>query len=142
MNRARADNFIPLMLMLLALLWPAGARGDDRPQRPQVAAATAQAGAEIPDRVERVAVTPPATARADAIGRVIDSIKPIELSRGKTVGDALANADVRAALNDWLDARPVTRVDYRRDMQVELFLAGTLGGCSDVVRRAVTKYTE
>src|SRR5207245_7042915 len=78
-------------------------------------------------------------AKADAIARVIDSIKPITIAKGKTVGDALANADVRAALTDWLENRPVTRVDYRRDLHVELSMAGTPGGCFDVVRRAVSK---
>ena len=83
-----------------------------------------------------------AAAKADAIDRVIDSIKPIELAKGKTVGDALTNTKVRADLTNWLESRPVTRVEYRRDLQIELSMAGTPHGCFDVIRRAVTKYTD
>jgi hypothetical protein len=80
-------------------------------------------------------------AKSDAMTRVIDSIKPIRLAGGKTIGDALANTDVRNAVNDWLENRPVIRVEYRRDLQIELALAGTPGGCFDHVRAAVEKYT-
>ena len=83
-----------------------------------------------------------ASAKADAISRVVDSIKPIPLAKGKTVGDALANKEVYHALSDWLENRPVIRVEYRRDLQVELSMAGTPGGCFGVVREAVVRYTD
>ena len=83
-----------------------------------------------------------AIAKADAMARVIDSIKPIHLAKGKTIGDALANKEVHGALIDWLENRPVIRVDYRRDLQVDLSMAGTPGGCFSVIRAAIEKYTD
>jgi hypothetical protein len=93
----------------------------------------------VPDADRQKAL---AAAKADAIGRVLDSIKPLPLTPDKTVADALANPDVRKDLNDWLENRPVTRVEYRRDMQVELYMAGTAGGCFDVLRRSVSDHTD
>ena len=83
-----------------------------------------------------------AIAKADAIENVIASIKPIRLSNEKTVGDALANREVRAAVVDWLDNRPVTRIEYRQNLHVQLTMAGTPGGCLDVLRTAIVKYTD
>lgn len=83
-----------------------------------------------------------AAAKADAIARVIDSIKPIPLASGKTIGDALANPEVHTALLDWLENRPITRVDYRRDLQLELSMAGTPHGCFDTLRHAITKHSD
>lgn len=83
-----------------------------------------------------------AAAKADAMSRVVDSLKPIGLVKGKTVGDALANQEVHRALSDWLENRPVIRVEYRRDLQLELSMAGTPDGCFSVVRAAIVKFTD
>jgi hypothetical protein len=84
-----------------------------------------------------------AAAKAEAIAHVVESIKPIALGKGETVGDAMTHhQEVRSALYEWLENRPVTRVEYRRDMQLDLTMAGTPGGCFEVVRRAVTKASE
>ena len=80
-----------------------------------------------------------AAAKDDAVGRVINSLKPIPLAKGSTIGDALADPKVHKDLEDWLQNRPVTRIDYKRDYQVELTMAGTPGGVFDLLRRSITK---
>jgi hypothetical protein len=83
-----------------------------------------------------------AAAKEDAVNRVIDSIKPIEISKGKTVGDALAEPEVHKAVMEWLAVRPVVRVDYHADLQIEITMAGTPNGLFDVVRHAVIERSD
>ena len=83
-----------------------------------------------------------ANARAEAIARVLDSVKPIHLTGSKTVADALAIPAVRTAIHDWLDNRPVTRVDYRRDLDLELTMAGTPSGLFEVLRRSLSEHPD
>ena len=78
----------------------------------------------------------------DAIARVVDSIRPIEISKGKTVGNALDQPDVRRAVMDWLAVRPVIRVEYRLDLSVEITMAGTPNGLFDTVRHAVIEHSD
>lgn len=81
-----------------------------------------------------------ATAKDDAIGRVIDSIKPIALTKDTTVGDAMqVNPAVRKDVEEWLAVRPVTRLEFRRDQQVELTMAGTPTGLAEALRRSIIK---
>jgi hypothetical protein len=84
-----------------------------------------------------------AAAKDDAVKRVMDSIQTILLADGKTVGDVMAShPKVRDAVVDWLNIRPVLRVEYRRDMQIELTMAGTPDGVFDAFRRAVANETD
>jgi hypothetical protein len=64
-------------------------------------------------------------ARENAIGRVIESIRPIEWSTGKTVGELLSANDgaLERAMVDYLTARPVTAVVFQDDMTVKLTMA-------------------
>src|SRR5438552_9030705 len=79
----------------------------------------------LADAVHRQAVC---DARRDAVNQVLQSIRPIPLSKGKTVADALANPPVREEMEKWLNARPVTQVEFRDDAQqqarVTLAVAG------------------
>jgi hypothetical protein len=79
------------------------------------------------------------SAEDDAIKHVLDSVQPILFADGKTVGDVMdSHPKVRQALLDWLNIRPVLRVEYRRDLQIELTMAGTPDGVFDTFRRAAS----
>jgi hypothetical protein len=93
----------------------------------------------VPDATRRKVLS---SAKEDAINRVIDSIRPIEISKGKTVGDALDQPEVRRAVMDWLAVRPVIRIEYRLDSSVEITLAGTPNGLFDTVRHAVIEHSD
>jgi hypothetical protein len=43
---------------------------------------------------------------------------------------------------DWLAVRPVIRIEYRLDLQVEITMAGTPNGMFDTVRHAVTERSD
>jgi hypothetical protein len=76
----------------------------------------------IPQDVREKALV---SARGDAVRRVVDSIRPVGVSSDHTLGEALGSGDAKPyrAVVDWMMARPITRVDFRSDMQVELELA-------------------
>lgn len=93
----------------------------------------------VPDETRRKVL---ASAKEDAINRVVDSIRPIEISKGKTVGDALDQPEVRRVVMDWLAVRPVIHVEYRLDVSVEITLAGSPNGLFDTVRHAVIEHSD
>jgi hypothetical protein len=62
-------------------------------------------------------------ARQNAIDGVIDSIKSIGISNGKTVADVLADKQISDGFGAWLAARPVTRLEFRNDLTVAMTLA-------------------
>jgi hypothetical protein len=64
-----------------------------------------------------------AAARDDAVDRIMKSIEPIELSEGKTVSQALEEGALHEALRAWLVGRPVTRLEFRNDLSIEITLA-------------------
>lgn len=78
--------------------------------------------AAIDEAVRRQAVI---QARENAIQRVLESIRPIELTHGKTIGDSLSANDgaLERAMTDYLAARPVTSVVFQGDLSVQLTLA-------------------
>jgi hypothetical protein len=79
-----------------------------------------------------------AAARKDAVARVIQSTSPIPLAGGKTVGDAMANPQVRGEVEQWLAARPITQVDFPTD-QARVTLAAPGDELFDTFRAAATK---
>jgi hypothetical protein len=78
-----------------------------------------------------------AAASADAAQRVIQSINPVTLTDGKTLGDALASPQVERRVRGWLEDRPVTRVDFKDNMDVEVALGVDDAEFFDVIRSAV-----
>jgi hypothetical protein len=76
--------------------------------------------AGVDDQARQQAV---AAAKRDAIARVIDSVRAVPLAQGKTVGDAISVKPVHDAVEQWLAARPVTRLEFQQDFQVKLTLA-------------------
>jgi hypothetical protein len=53
----------------------------------------------------------------------MDSVGPVQLVDRKTLGDTFANPEVGQPIHEWLASRPVSRVDFREDMVVEVALA-------------------
>ncbi len=78
-----------------------------------------------------------AKARLNAGQRVLESIGPVELSDGKTVEDALKDNAVRDPLEQWLSRRPVTSVEFREDLEIQLTEAVPPVELSDVLRDAL-----
>src|SRR5437660_1257468 len=64
-----------------------------------------------------------AAARESAVSRLVDSLRPIEVGDGKTVGDALAIPEAGTVVNDWLGSRPVTSVDFHDDLSVRITMS-------------------
>jgi hypothetical protein len=85
--------------------------------------------ASVNDQTRRDAI---AAARASADQRILDSLKPIQLAGGKTVGDVLANAAINDEMRRFLDSRPVSGVQFGEDRQVKV----TLGVRPDEVYQA------
>lgn len=59
-------------------------------------------------------------ARRDAVQHVIDNIRPVPVDSDRTMADLLNREPVRQAVDNWLSERPVTQVQFRDDLQVEL----------------------
>ncbi len=68
-------------------------------------------------------VTAIEAARANAIERVLDSLRPIEWNHGQRLGDTLGDPALHNGLRDWLAARPLVSIDFRDDLEVRLTLA-------------------
>jgi hypothetical protein len=83
-------------------------------------------------------------ARQDAVNQVLQSIRPIALSKGKIVADALANEKVRDEVEAWLNARPVTRVEFRDEAQQQARVTLAVSGDElfDAFRAAATKQAD
>jgi len=62
-------------------------------------------------------------ASAAAVRQTIDSISQVKLGDDQTIGSAMKKPEVARTVNEWLISRPVTRVNFRDDMQVEVFLS-------------------
>jgi hypothetical protein len=75
---------------------------------------------DVTDQARQQAVD---AARDDAITRALDEIRPIPWASGKTLGEEQSIAPFKDALSTWLSARPVRRVWFRSDHQVELTLS-------------------
>ena len=80
-----------------------------------------------------------AAARENAVSRVLDSLRPIEMGDGKTVGDALGEAEAGKVVNDWLANRPVTSVDFHDDLSVRIVMSTPGDELWQVLRNALTK---
>jgi hypothetical protein len=76
-----------------------------------------------------------ATARQNAVQRVLDSLRPVELAPGKTLGSELDNpqSPVRQQLVAYLQSAPVTGVQLREDRQAEVQIAPSPSDIADVL---------
>lgn len=62
-------------------------------------------------------------AALDAAHRVMESVKDIPLGNKKTAGDAFAEPEVANRIRNWISSRPMTRVDFADNLDVEVALA-------------------
>lgn len=67
-------------------------------------------------------------ARDNAIDRVFQSLAPIDLGGGRTLGQALADPSLHQALKHWLENQPVKDVEFNDDLTVRLSLADLAPG--------------
>lgn len=100
---------------------------------PPVAAIDPWAG--VDESARRQAVV---QARENAIGHVLESIRPIELADGKTIDAGLSanNGALERAMVDYLTARPVISVVFQDDLTVQLTLANPPAEFFDAFRNA------
>ncbi len=75
---------------------------------------------DVSDADRRQAVD---AARDDAVHHAMDTISPIVLAAGRTVGDDLKNSTFHNDIASWLATRPVRRVSFQADHEVELALS-------------------
>ena len=75
---------------------------------------------------------------ADDASRVaMESVGHVKLAARKTLGHAFADPQVEKAVRGWLASRPVRRVDFRDDLEVEVVLAVDREDFFAVVREAL-----
>jgi hypothetical protein len=92
--------------------------------------------AAVSDEVRRQALT---EANQAARQRTLDSVKPVVLIDKTTVEQGLAEPRVGDAVNGWLAERPVTKVDFRDDLTVEVSLAVDPNDFFDMLKTALLR---
>lgn len=93
----------------------------------------------VADEARRQAI---GDAKIDAVMNVFDSIAPIPLAGGKTIGDALEIEAVSDPMHQWFADRPVTSIAFTSDLKVEIALAAPPEEIAKVFREAFAKQTE
>jgi hypothetical protein len=88
---------------------------------------------DVSDDARRQAVD---AARDDAVHHAIDSIRPIPLAAGRTVGDELGRAAFQNSIAAWLESRPVRRVRFEVNHEVDLTLSTPPSDFCDAVLAA------
>ena len=81
-------------------------------------------------------------ARQNAGSHVLDSLRPITMPDGKSLGDALERPAVSAVVNGWMANRPITAVEFRDDLEVRLTIAVDDEELWQVIRDALPKQAE
>ncbi|HEY2585582.1 MAG TPA: hypothetical protein VGI81_07455 [Tepidisphaeraceae bacterium] len=76
-------------------------------------------------------------ARDNAVDHVIESISPIQVIQGKTLGEALADPEAGKAARGWLEGQPVQSVKFGDDLTVRLTLAVPSDGLWETLRSAL-----
>lgn len=77
-------------------------------------------------------------ARDNAIDRVFQSLGSIDLARGKTLGQALADPAVHRSLKQWMEKQPVKGVEFNDDLTVRVTLADLASGLWPILKTALT----
>jgi hypothetical protein len=93
-----------------------------------------EAWAHVSNEARKTAIL---SAKQNAAQRAIDGVKSIKLTKTKTVGDALTNSEVNDAMFAWLQSRPVTSVQFRDDLGVDVTLVVLSGEMFDVFRNSM-----
>jgi hypothetical protein len=92
--------------------------------------------AAVSDADRRAAI---AAARRNAAERVLDSIRPITMPDGKSLGDALEQPGVVPVITGFLASQPITAVEFRDDLEVRLTIALDPDSLWQVIRSALPK---
>jgi len=74
-----------------------------------------------------------ALAKLDAASQILQSVRSVQLGPGFSVDDALRDPGVRARMSEWLASRPITRVEYRPDLVVEVRVAASASQTLDAL---------
>jgi len=72
----------------------------------------------------------------------MNSVKDIPLGNKKTVGDALADPKIANPVGTWLNSRPMSRVDFQDNLDVEVALAADPREFFDTFRQTVMAQNE
>ncbi len=94
---------------------------------------------QIDEGARREAV---AMARVDAVRRALHDTRPIEISAGTTIGDALTTQGVADRMNDWFGARPIKAVAFSDDLEVDLTLSAPADETFDALISAIKQSGE
>src|SRR5258706_4689673 len=103
----------------------AAGRGADI--RPRASSRWATVGADVRQRALD-------DAALDAANRVMDSVREIPLGDKKTVGDAFADPQISSRVRNWITSRPMSRVDFADNLDVDIALAAEPRDLFDVFR--------
>ncbi len=77
-------------------------------------------------------------AALDAAHRVMDSVKDIPLGDKKTVGDAFAEEAIGNRIRNWITSRPMSRVEFGENLDVEVALAAEPRDLFDVFHETLS----
>jgi hypothetical protein len=78
-----------------------------------------------------------AAAKHNATTQALDAVKSVYLADSKTVGDALAAPAVGSRVQQWLDARPITQIEFGDDRTVRVTLAAPAEDAFETLRSAL-----
>jgi hypothetical protein len=93
--------------------------------------------AEVSRAARRQAVS---SARQDAADKVLATISPVPLGPKQTIGDALKVAPVAQDVRQWIEARPITQVQFMPDRRVGVTLAVPADGLLQALRDSVGRH--
>lgn len=97
-----------------------------------------RAWAGVTDADRRRALT---AARNGAIAHILDSLRPIQLDSGETIGNGMDEPGAGTSVRNWLASRPVKSVNFADDLVVRMELAAPLDELWPVLKTALSAQT-
>ena len=91
----------------------------------------------IPDEARRNALQ---AAKLDAVHRAIESVGDVELSKDVRLSDAMKDSATRAQVEQWLQSRPVTSIEFRQDRQVHVTMSATPDEFTEQLKKSLTDH--
>lgn len=93
----------------------------------------------VSDEARRQAI---GDAKYDAVINVFDSIAPIRLNGDKTIGDAMAIDTVAEHVHQWFASRPVTKLEFDDNLEVEIALSAPADEIATTLRAAMEQQSQ
>lgn len=90
----------------------------------------------VPEAARKQAVR---AAVADGVERLLHNVSPVELTQGKTIGDALRLPAVDSAVRQWIVSRPLTNVHFRDDLAVTVVLSVSPSELTNILQAALSR---